>query len=103
MAKKSSKEKAVYTGTKAKNIVPTVSKQYKVSTPARPRRKAPIKTVVVEQLQEHAEGGSQRGNQVLAQSGYHNALDKNSEWCNLEISIDSIPIFNFITNGCVVI
>ena len=57
VAKKSSKEKAVCTGTKAKNIAPTVSKQYKVSTPARPRRKAPIKTVVVEQLQEHAEGG----------------------------------------------
>ena len=57
VAKKSSKEKAVCTGTKAKNIAPTVSKQHKVSTPARPRRKAPIKTVVVEQLQEHAEGG----------------------------------------------
>jgi hypothetical protein len=57
VAKKSSKEKAVCTGTKAKKIAPTVSKQYKVSTLARPRRKALIKTVVVEQLQEHAEGG----------------------------------------------
>jgi hypothetical protein len=57
VAKKSSKEKAVCIGTKAKKIAPTVSKQHKVSTPARPRRKAAIKTMVVEQLQEHAEGG----------------------------------------------
>jgi hypothetical protein len=56
-AKKSLKEKAVCTGTTAKKIAPTVSKQHKVSTPVRPRRKAPIKTVVVEQLQENVEGG----------------------------------------------
>jgi hypothetical protein len=57
VAQKSSAGKAVCTGNKAKKIAPTVSKQHKVSTPARPRRKAPIKPVVVEQLQENAEGG----------------------------------------------
>jgi hypothetical protein len=57
VAKKSLKEKVIYIGTKAKKIAPTVSKYYKVFTLARPRRKALIKTVVVEQLQEHAKGG----------------------------------------------
>jgi hypothetical protein len=57
VARKSSKEKAVYTRTKAKTIALTMLKQHKVSTPARPRHKAPIKTIMVEQLQEHAKGG----------------------------------------------
>jgi hypothetical protein len=61
VAKKSLQEKAVCTGNKAKTIAPTVPKQHKVSTPVRPRRKAPIKTVVVEQLRQNVVGGSAAG------------------------------------------
>jgi hypothetical protein len=58
VAKKSLQEKAVYTGNKAKIIALTMPKQYKVSRLIRPRCKALIKTIMVEQLQENVVKGA---------------------------------------------
>jgi hypothetical protein len=53
VAKKSLQKKVIYTRNKAKTIALTILKQYKVSTLVKPRYKALIKTIIIEQLQEN--------------------------------------------------